>query len=323
MNYNFFIWLLLASLTLGSCVSQKKYDELLADNKRLENRVDRLEEVRKSYDQLVEETNELRRDCDRVKREKTALREQHRNLTASSEQLQKEYDALLEENRNLLSSASEDRKALIEEIARKQTALSDTERRLNRLEIDLEQREKDLNNLQQSIAEREERINELNQQLNVQRDALDDIMQGMKQALLGFSDSELTVTEKNGRIYVSLSQELLFEKGSDRIDAKGRDAIVKVGEVLKGKSDIDIKVEGHTDSDGSADRNWDLSASRATAVVKILTRAGVDPHRVTAAGRAYFDPVAPNDTEANKSLNRRTEIILSPDLSKLYDMIRS
>lgn len=320
---NAIIYLIGTLLLFSSCVSQKKYDALLADNKRMENRLDRLEEVRKAYDQLVVESSELESDHKRVLAEKSTLEKELNNLNASHNQLKEEYESLLRENRNLLASATEDRQSLIEELAKKENEIAQSEKRLNRLEIDLAQKEKDLNKLQDSLADREKRINELNEQLNAQRQSLDNLMAGIKQALLGFTDSELTVSEKNGRIYVSLSQELLFAKGSDLIDSKGREAIIKLAEVLRGQKEVEIKVEGHTDSDGSSDRNWDLSVTRATAVVKILTRAGVDPVRITAAGRGLYDPVVPNNTEANKSLNRRTEIILSPDLSKLYDLIRS
>ncbi|TVQ49432.1 MAG: hypothetical protein EA362_04450 [Saprospirales bacterium] len=315
----FFIFI--GFLLLSSCVSQKKYDELLSANKRLENRIDRLEEVRKSYDQLVGEHNQLNRERESLMKEKTGLEQQITGLRKANNDLQAEYDEILNQNRNILASATEDRQTLIEELGKKENEIAQTERRLNRLESELNEKENRLNDLQNSLEEREHRINELTSQINAQQNALNDLMTGLNNALLGFSDAELSVSKKNGRVYVSLSQELLFAVGSDVIDAKGREAIITLAEVLKQNPDVAITVEGHTDSDGSADRNWDLSVSRATSVVKILTRSGVDPKRITASGRALFDPVAPNDTPENKALNRRTEIILSPDLEKLFQLI--
>ncbi len=315
------IFLALGLLLLGSCVSQKKYDDLLASNKRLENRIDRLEEVRKSYDQLVREHNQLNREKDNLLNDKAGLEQQISGLQQANQQLQEEYDEVLNQNRNILASATEDRQVLIEELGKKENEIAQTERRLNRLENELNEKENRLNELQESLAEREKRINELNSQINAQQGALNELMAGLNNALLGFSDSELSVSKKNGRIYVSLSQELLFAVGSDVIDAKGREAIITLAEVLNENPDVAINVEGHTDSDGSADRNWDLSVSRATSVVKILTRSGVDPKRITASGRALYDPVAPNDSPENKRMNRRTEIILSPDFEKLYQLI--
>ncbi len=318
---NLFILSMIA-LMLGSCVSQRKYDELLATNKSLENRVDRLEKVKQAYDKLVVDHEALESERDRLARDKSELERRAANLRENLDKLNAEYESLLSQNEVLLASATEERQALVEELGKKENEIAQKEWSLERLQRDLDEKEKDLNKLQASLEEREARINELNDQINAQRDILDNVMAGIEQALMGFSDADLTVTQKDGRVYISLSQQLLFEVGSDRIDAKGRDAINKLAEVLNVNPDIAITVEGHTDSDGSAERNWDLSVSRATSVVKILTRAGVDPTRITASGRALYDPVAPNDSPENKALNRRTEIILSPDLSKLFELVQ-
>jgi chemotaxis protein MotB len=149
-----------------------------------------------------------------------------------------------------------------------------------------------------------------------------ELKDNITESLLGFSNEDLNVSERNGRVYVSMSQDLLFAKGSSNIDAKGRDAIRKLAEVLKNHPNIRINVEGHTDTDGPPERNWDLSVTRATAVVKELTRLDVLGHRITASGRAYHDPITFNDTEENKSRNRRTEIILSPRLEDILEIVR-
>jgi len=143
----------------------------------------------------------------------------------------------------------------------------------------------------------------------------------VNQALLGFTDADLSVSERNGKIYVSLSQNLLFATNSDNIDWKGKKAIRSLADVLKQNPDINITVEGHTDPDGSPAKNWDLSVRRATAVVKILTETNVNAERITASGRSFYYPIASNATAAGKAKNRRTEIILSPRLDQLYKII--
>jgi chemotaxis protein MotB len=122
---------------------------------------------------------------------------------------------------------------------------------------------------------------------------------------------------------VSLSQNLLFKTNSDKIDNNGQLAIRTLAQVLTQNPDIEITVEGHTDSDGTADYNWDLSTARATSVVKLLASSGVDPKRITAAGRSMFQPVVENNSPENKSRNRRVDIILSPRLDQLFQIIRS
>ena len=123
-------------------------------------------------------------------------------------------------------------------------------------------------------------------------------------------------------MYLSLSQNLLFPSGSDEIDWKGRQALMKLADALKSNPDIDITVEGHTDTDGTAAKNWDLSVLRATTVVKLLSSYGVPSDRLIASGRGFYAPIASNDTPQGKGLNRRTEIILSPQLDELYNLIR-
>jgi len=141
-------------------------------------------------------------------------------------------------------------------------------------------------------------------------------------ALTGFQASDLSVAERDGKIYVSLSQDLLFASGSDQIDVKGKDAISKLAGALKGNKDFLINVEGHTDAQGSVDKNWDLSVRRATSVVKILTGAGLDPKVITASGRALYDPLSENESAEGRAKNRRTEIILAPRLNELYQLVR-
>jgi len=177
--------------------------------------------------------------------------------------------------------------------------------------------------LQNGLEAREARINELEAMLNAKDAQMQQIRANINNALRGFTANDLTVTERNGKIYVSLSQDLLFQTGSDAIGFKGKNAIQQLSKALQQTSDVGIMVEGHTDNTGDANYNWDLSVKRATSVVKELVKGGVAPARVTAAGRGFYAPMVPNDSEMNKAKNRRTDIILSPKLDSLYDLLKN
>lgn len=176
------------------------------------------------------------------------------------------------------------------------------------------------------VEERERIINELQDMINSQNEKVRALLNSVKEALLGFSSEELTVTEKDGKVYIAMSDKLLFESGSAKVDKRGKEALAKLAEVLNKQSDIDVFIEGHTDSKPintvQFKDNWDLSVIRATSVVRILTKDyGVNPLQIQPAGRAEFIPVADNETADGRARNRRTEIILSPKLDKLFQML--
>jgi chemotaxis protein MotB len=304
----------LVGLFLSSCVSQKKYNDLLGGKARADHEVSRLTKVEKEHIALQAEMAKVQETLAQTVSARAELQSKYNTLEAAHIDLKKEYDALLENNRRLLASASDEKKDLINQLTLQQQQLDEKARMLRTLEDELAVKGT-------AIEEREARINALNEQLNAQKNALSNLKDGINNALRGFSATDLTVVERDGKIYVSMSQNLLFAKGSKIIDQKGKDALQKLAGVLKNSPDIDILVEGHTDTDGTADFNWDLSTSRATAVVKELTAHGVAPKQLTAAGRAFYVPVSANDTEEGKSRNRRTEIILAPKLDQLYRLL--
>lgn len=313
---NYPLPLLLCILFLASCVSQKKYDELLNSKSRIDRENLRLKQVEEEHQTLEEEMAATQETLAKTERVLMELKDKYLDLEATHTDLQSRYDELLEDNARLLASASEEKTELTTLLASKERELDEKERELRRLENTLFTREDEL-------AEREKSIRELNEQLTAQQERLKTLRKSISDALLGFSDTDLTVEHKNGKIYVSMSQNLLFAVNSDKIDPAGKEALAKLASVLKNSPDIDILVEGHTDTDGTAAYNWDLSVTRATAVVKELEKHGLSGDRVTAAGRAYYAPVDSNDTDAGKSRNRRTEIILSPKLDKLLELIGS
>ena len=149
------------------------------------------------------------------------------------------------------------------------------------------------------------------------------IKKKIKGLLVGYSNDDIMVEKRNdGRLYISMSQNLLFASGSDKLDSKGKAAITKVAKALKSETDIKIVVEGHTDTDGSALRNWILSTERSLAVVTVLEANGVMSQRITAAGRGQYQPLVPNDNRTNKAKNRRTEIILEPNVNDIINFLK-
>ena len=179
----------------------------------------------------------------------------------------------------------------------------------------------------EKLAEREATINKLQAEVDAQNARLQSLLNSVKDALLGFSSDELTVTEKNGKIYVAMLDKLLFESGSAQVNKQGKEALGKLAEVLKKQHDIDVFIEGHTDNKPiktvQFKDNWDLSVVRATSVVRILTKDyGVNPLQILPCGRGEFMPVDNNESVEGRAHNRRTEIIMAPKLDKLMDILK-
>lgn len=178
---------------------------------------------------------------------------------------------------------------------------------------------------QQDLQQQKQRLEQLQNLLNDQKKASENLKNKMAEALKGFNSNELSVTQKDGKVYVSLSEQLLFPSGSAVVNPKGVDALSKLAAVLNLNTDVSVMIEGHTDSipiRGRYQDNWDLSTARANAIVRILVNNyKVDPTRVIAAGHSYFEPVATNSTPEGRAKNRRTDIILSPKLDEMYKLL--
>jgi chemotaxis protein MotB len=162
--------------------------------------------------------------------------------------------------------------------------------------------------------------------INAQNEKVRKLLQNVKDALLGFSSDELTVREEGGKVYVAMSDKLLFESGKAIVNEQGRAALGKLAQVLNKQTDIDVYIEGHTDNvpikTAVFQDNWDLSVIRATSVVRILTETyGVNPLQIQPCGRGEFKPVDVNTTPEGRARNRRTEIIMAPRLDKLFKML--
>lgn len=205
--------------------------------------------------------------------------------------------------------------------------INDLNNQAGALSTDAADKASRLNKTQEQLAEERKRLQQLQALMDQQKKATSEIRKKMSDALVGFNSNELTVAIKNGKVYVSLSENLLFPSGSAVVNPKGKEALGKLAEVLNVNTDITVNIEGHTDSipiHGRYKDNWDLSTARATAIVRILTvDYKVDPTRVIASGHSQYDPVQTNSTSEGRALNRRTEIILSPKLDELFKLLET
>ena len=177
-----------------------------------------------------------------------------------------------------------------------------------------------------TIADQAKRLAHLQDLIQAQKDVMNKLKKTIADALVNFKADELSVYIKDGKVYVSLQEKLLFKSGSDVVDPKGKDALGALAQVLNNTRDINVMIEGHTDTIPMRKErfqdNWALSAERATSIVRILTKDYmVNPHTIIASGRGEFYPVRVNDTEEGRAANRRTEIIISPNLSELFKLL--
>ncbi|HEU5292230.1 MAG TPA: OmpA family protein [Cyclobacteriaceae bacterium] len=311
-----FFTITILSLTLSSCiVTKKKYDDLLAQKVRLDADV-------ADRDSLLAKANaDLLSLDDRVKKlssDTTTLGQDTRAKASKLADMEKEYAQLSSYYKNLLTSSGK----LNRDMAQQQEQLLS-------IQQNLERTRKTNDSLSTSLIEREKKVRELENVMAAKDKAVQDLKNNISKALLNFKENDLTVNVKNGKVYVSLAEQLLFASGSTEVDAKGVSALQQLAKAVKDQRDIHIMVEGHTDNVPISRKsqymndNWDLSVMRATSITKILTKAGVAPNQVTAAGKGEFVPLAANTTPQNKQKNRRTEIIITPNLDELFKILET
>ena len=244
--------------------------------------------------------------------------------TASKDSLQ----GLLTDCRNTGNQMSVQIKNLMRDTTKMGNSIRQYQSMLNVNMTEQEKLNALLNQKKNELNERERTINELQQMINAQNEKVRKLLSSVKDALLGFSSDELTVREKDGKVYVAMSDKLLFQSGSARLDKRGEEALGKLAEVLNKQTDIDVFIEGHTDNKPintvQFKDNWDLSVIRATSVVRILIKNyNVYPLQIQPSGRGEYMPVDDNETAEGRSKNRRTEIIMAPKLDKLFQMLQS
>ncbi|MFN4299929.1 MAG: OmpA family protein [Thermaurantimonas sp.] len=236
------------------------------------------------------------------------------------DELNRSYEFLLENNKLLMNQSTAENRKLMQRLEKMQEELQQREDSLRTERIKLE-------HLSMKLREREKRVGELETTLARKDSVLKFFSDRVSRALMPFQGKGLRVQMRDGKVYVTLENALLFEPGSWTLNERAMPALRNLAKVLEDNPDLSVLVEGHTDSDPyrgqSAVRdNWDLSVMRSTAVIKALLSQGkINPSRISAGGRGEFQPVASNDTPEGKAQNRRTEIIITPDYSKLVDLI--
>lgn len=193
------------------------------------------------------------------------------------------------------------------------------------LSTDLAQKQQELAAKEELLKNREERLKMLEEILAKQDELMNTLSDRVKNALMGFDSDELSVEMRDGKVYVSMSDKLLFKSGSDAVEPKGVEALQKIAEVMLRNTDINMAIEGHTDSipikTNRFKDNWDLSVARSVSVVRLLQGAGIDPQRITASGKGEYTPIADNATRQGRAKNRRTEIVLTPKLNELMQLL--
>ena len=321
MNKNVFLLGVVAvTFSLSSClVSKKKFDEqvALADKYLAEKKDcnDKLNQANATIDDLNRQIGNLDKEIQELKSSNASLEEKNRKLA----QLKNESDAICQKVKEQLdqiaNSSAAEKDKMMKQLAEKERELMAKAAELDKLSKELNERDAKVRELESLIARKDSAVQALKTKI--------------LEALKGFSAGDLTVYEKDGKIYVALSDKLLFATGSYSVEPRGKEALKKIAEVLNKQTDISIMVEGHTDNKpyistttGPVNSNWDLSVMRASSVTKILVDENkVSARRVTPAGRGEFFPVESNDTPEGRSKNRRIEIVLTPDMKGIMDIL--
>ena len=313
------LFLIVLSLTLAtSCVSKKiytdlenKYADLKKENMQLsDDNASLSEALNKAQNDLAK----LQKDYENTVAERDRLQSDYDATKTNLDNLKASYDALEKNSSSAIAENSKKNRELLAQLEAKEQALAAENARLEALKKELENRSQRVAELERVIASKDA--------------AMTNLKNAISKALTNFEGKGLTVEQRNGKVYVSMENKLLFESGSWAVGANGREAVKQLGNVLADNPDIAILIEGHTDNvpytgSGQLSGNWDLSTKRATAIVNILREnAAINPENLTAAGRGEYAPIASNDTAEGKAKNRRIEVILTPkldEISKLLD----
>jgi chemotaxis protein MotB len=257
----------------------------------------------------------------------SANAEELKSLKARYEQLNSRYDDLQKTHQTLINGSDAEARNLMEKLENTQRDLYSHEDQLNQTQEKLNKDRQELDQLKKELDDKNARMMELQNVIDQKDAQAEALKQKLSSALIGFENQGLTITKKNGKVYISLDEQLLFPSGSTQVDQRGKSALQKLAGVLEQNRDINIIIEGHTDDvpviPGSKYiDNWDLSVQRSTSIIRILLDGTtINPKRLTAAGRGEFYPVDPSKTDDARKKNRRTEIILEPNLDEVFDLL--
>jgi chemotaxis protein MotB len=315
-----------------SCVSGKKYASLQDTSKQFMNERDAFKtdniglemknkELEAKMASLEKEIATVKEDISKAESERDKAVEDYNKLSGKYTELQNAQEDLIKGN-------VKETQRLLAELSAAQENLQKKEDLLTRLSQNLDSKKTSLDELTFELEKRNARLAELEKILDAQKKIVQDLKNKVSEALLGFENNGLTVTQKDGKVYISLDEKLLFKSASWDIDANGRNALRKLASVLEKNPGIQVTIEGHTDNvpynpgNSQLKDNWDLSTKRATTVVRVLLEGSkIKPERLTASGRSEYLPVDNRNTSDARQKNRRTEIVLTPDLTELYNLI--
>lgn len=307
--------LVLIAFTLNACVSKKvyteletKYNKLRSANSELLLEKDNLLAVKKS---LETDLLKLNKEYDDLLNQKAVLENELEALQHKYNNLDESYQALSAQSSKKLAEQSQKNQELLAKLDEKERILAAESLRLE--------------NLQKELNKRSAQIEELQALINAKEAQMQQLKDAISKALHNFEGKGLTVEQRNGKIYVSMENKLLFNSGSWAVGTEGKKAVEQLASVLSQNKDINVLIEGHTDNVPYTGTtildNWDLSVKRATAIVRILEDKGVNQTQITAAGRSEFVPVGSNETSEGKTKNRRIEIILAPNLDEISKIL--
>ena len=315
-----------------SCVSGKKFSGLQDTSKQFMNERDAFKtdniglemqnkEIKAKLATLEKEASTVQQDIATAQNERDKAVDDYNKISTKYTELQNAQEDLIKGN-------VKETQKLLTELQTAQENLQKKEDLLRQLEQNLDTKKASLDELTFELDKRNARLAELEKILDAQKKIVQDLKSKVSEALLGFENNGLTVTMKNGKVYVSLDEKLLFKSASWDIDANGKNALKKLAGVLEKNQDIQVMIEGHTDNipynpgNSQLKDNWDLSVKRATTVIRVLLEGStIDAKRLTASGRSQYLPVDERNTDDARQKNRRTEIILTPDLTELYNLI--
>lgn len=311
------VLLSLSAVLFSSCVSKKIYTELedRYANLKKENRnlSDEVQSLSSENSKLANDLAQLQSAYDKVVEERDKFRADVAASKSNLDNLKASYDALEQNSSAEIAKNSQKNRELLAQLEAKEQALAAESERLNNLKKELDKRS-------QRVAELESVIAAKDAEMRALKDAI-------SRALVNFEGKGLTVEQRNGKIYVSMENKLLFKSGSWSVGSEGRSAVQQLGSVLADNPDISILIEGHTDNvpykgNAQLSGNWDLSTKRATAIVNILRENdAINPKNLTAAGRGEYAPLATNDTADGRAKNRRIEVILTPKLDEISKLL--
>jgi chemotaxis protein MotB len=312
--------LFLLLLTFIACVPAKKYNELVEREKLC---TEELAKFKNSSITNEDKAKELQARMVMLQNDILNLKEDTLRLSDKYRSMQVQYDRMVVQSLSLERRLDEDKSNRIKQTGVLQNDLDSKNLELQRKEDALLALDKELKTKQLLLQDRERKVDELEEALKRKDEGVKTLKNKIAAALRSYENKGLTVNEKNGKIYVSLEAKLLFKSGATDVEEQGKKALVDLAIALEKEKDLEIIVEGHTDTDelksaSHPKNNWELSVLRATSVIEIMQKSSkINPAILMAAGRSEYLPVDSKD----KAKNRRIEVIISPNLNALYELI--